>query len=432
MYLCKVNYKKEIMKFLKYILVLLLTPAIAKGVEPLTDYSNIECSGSAMPYPAPMVTAGTPDTLTPIMINHVGRHGSRFISNMKAVTLVGRALEAAENEKTITKRGRELFAFTEDMIDRCTGRWGVLDTLGKAEEQGIAMRMYGDFMPLFRNGKIRAISSYMPRAIMSMYEFTHQIARLDNRVEITTTSGRCNDGLLRFFDCKEQEEANNDGEIKAVIEEYGRDMLPFEPLDRVLGAGFSYDRFDKVELLMSMYTMIAGSPAMEVPVSVNQYFTNKEYNAIWSYFNLKQYLEHAASYITDVPAHLSLPLLKDIISTADTLVNGGDIAPVQLRFGHAETLMPLLSLIQVPGCSYQSRDIEALSRNWMDFHIVPMAANFRMILFKSKNTGKIYARFDLNEIPVALFEGSEEIYIPWEDARSYLLLRSGLWFSGEY
>ena len=36
--------------------------------------------------------------------------------------------------------------------------------------------------------------------MMSMYEFTHQLDRLDNHIEFSTTTGRVNSPLVRPFD----------------------------------------------------------------------------------------------------------------------------------------------------------------------------------------------------------------------------------------
>ncbi|MCH5319886.1 MAG: hypothetical protein J1E38_09305 [Paramuribaculum sp.] len=401
---------------------------VIQGEDYVTSYTNLECSGSAMPYPEPRVTPQAPDSLMPIMINHIGRHGSRLLASMKDIRLLERALEAAEDEGSLTKTGKELLGHTEDVMEICTGTWGALDTIGKAEQKGIAIRMQSDFGPLFDNGRIRAISSYVPRAVMSMYEFTHELASLNDRNEIVAISGRCNNELLRFFDCEAQKEIENRHEIINVINDYGKIILPQSVLSKIFGTGFSYEGFDKEKLLMSIYNLIAGSPAMGYKLNPSRFLTNNEYNALWSYYNLKQYLEHGSSYFTDEPARLSLPLVKDFINKADSLVNGYDIEPVQLRFGHAETLIPFLSLICFPGCVYQSADMNNLNRNWKDFNVVPMSANFRMILFRAKDSGTVYARFDLNERAIPLIDGSERLYIPWEEARGYLLLRSGLWF----
>lgn len=415
--------------YIAFLSLFIIASFHVSGADLITDYSNEQCSGSSMPYPAPLYTLQVPDSLRPIMINHVARPGSSYLTNIKDALALERALSEAEEQKTLTKRGKQFYDFTEEIMDICIGRWGILDTLGKAEEQGIAMRMYADFAPLFKNGKIKAISSYLPRAIMSMYEYTHQIARLDDRIEIITISGRCNDPILRFFD--NEKIIPEQSAIQEAINQYGEKVLPEEPLARIFGSSFDYKGFDKYQLVTAMYSLVSGASAMELSVDPSSFFSNNELNALWSYFNLKQYLEYSASYISDTPAQLSVPLLKNIIQTSDSLLLGKDVAPIQFRFGDAETLISLLSLIQFPKCRYISYDLDNVNRNWLNFDIVPMAANFRMILFKSKQTNNIYARFDLNERSIPLIEDSDEIYIPWEEARNYLLLRSGLWFSDE-
>ena len=61
-----------------------------------------------------------------------------------------------------------------------------------------------------------------------------------------------------------------------------------------------------------------------------------------------------------------------------------------------------------------------MALHWRDFDVVPMAANLQIILFKSAK-GRMYVRFDLNEIPVAINPNTPDTtIIPWNEARAYL------------
>lgn len=391
-----------------------------------TDYTFRECLGSSMPYPDVSVTPETPDSLTPIMINHVGRHGSRYMSSGKAASNVSRALKNAVKLRTITPRGRNLLRLTEQIIERTAGRWGILDTLGKAEQMGIGMRMYSDFPMLMRDGRINAISSYVPRCIMSMYEFTHQIARLDDKMEIYTSSGRQNNPLLRFFnDDPELEELFLSPAYRRTLKEAADSMVPLTVLRKMLGANYPMDDIlDPTSLTMDIYSCLAATTAMELPCDISKYVTREEFNAMWSFKNYKQHLTHSASALSDAPAKAARALLGDMISSTDRFLEGDTaVAPIQLRFGHAETLMPLLALIRIPGCYLDSDNPGEVSRDWLDFRIVPMAANFRLVIFRGPR-GTVYVRADLNEQAVNLIEGDPRIYIPWDEAKAYLLLRS--------
>ena len=152
-------------------------------------YTLLDLMGSAKPYPAPDSLLTHPDSLQAVMINHVGRHGARFpASDERAMTLLD-ILQKAEKAGTITPTGRMLLELTYNVVMYSTGRWGTLDPLGMAEQRGIASRMRETYPQLFDDGTVTAISSYVPRCIMSMYSFTHELASINNHIDISTNSG---------------------------------------------------------------------------------------------------------------------------------------------------------------------------------------------------------------------------------------------------
>lgn len=97
-----------------------------------------------------------------------------------------------------------------------------------------------------------------------------------------------------------------------------------------------------------------------------------------------------------------------------------DVPTVLLRFGHAETLMPLLSLMRLPGAYYMTNYFDTVALHWHNFYVVPMAANLQMVLFKARS-GRYYVRLTLNEVPVSLDPDTTPGFIPWEQARDRLL-----------
>lgn len=184
------------MRSLTIIATLLLSIFIARGADPTdTSYSFQQCEGSAMPYPVPAESVTLPDSLTAVFINHVGRHGARFPSSPKNVTTLIRELAKADSAKALTPAGEELLTLAKFVSETSRNRWGALDSLGMAEQRGIASRMFRNYGMLFNDTRVNAISSYSPRCVMSMYEFTHQLDRLNNHIEITTSSGRQNSPL---------------------------------------------------------------------------------------------------------------------------------------------------------------------------------------------------------------------------------------------
>ncbi|MCM1356565.1 MAG: hypothetical protein NC212_09210 [Staphylococcus sp.] len=411
------------MKRLKISLILLvLTVISSQAADPTsTDYTFYECQGSAVPYPTRTVKdLAYPDSLTPVYINHVGRHGARFLSSSKYTKSLLRALHKADSLRTITPMGKELITICKFVEERVAGRWGALDSLGMAEQRAIASRAHAAFRPLFVNQKINAISSYIPRCVMSMDEFTHQLTRLDNKIEIYTSSGRQNSPLMRPWEDDKDYIAFSDSDLwRKVYDEYSERELPQAVALRALGSNYPFVGDEAKDVSMSIYKVLAGCAAMSINVDLQKFFSKAEINALWRVENMHHYLTHSASTLSSAAPDLAVRLLNELIKTMDEAVDGTNPYSVMLRFGHAETLMPILALMHLPGCYYITNYFDTVALHWRDFYVIPMAANLQMILFKSES-GKYYVRTDLNETPVPLIPGRSTIYTPWEAAKEYL------------
>lgn len=412
------------MRSLTIIATLLLSIFIARGADPTdTSYSFQQCEGSAMPYPVPAESVTLPDSLTAVFINHVGRHGARFPSSPKNVTALIRELAKADSAKALTPAGEELLTLAKFVSETSRNRWGALDSLGMAEQRGIASRMFRNYGMLFNDTRVNAISSYSPRCVMSMYEFTHQLDRLNNHIEITTSSGRQNSPLMRPFDLDPDFiEWVKSGDWKAAYEMQFETMMPTAPARKLFKGEYAKEMTndDARKVSFHAFKLLQGLSAMGLSSKMERYFTREEANQAWSCTNLSHYLERTASTLSTLPAEIAAPLLTDLLTTAEAAVEGKQQYAVMLRFGHAETLMPLLSLMHLDGCYYLTNYFDTVALHWKDFHVVPMASNLQMILVKSKS-GKMYVRFDLNERPIPLLPGSDIIYTPWQQAREYLL-----------
>ena len=185
-------------------------------------------------------------------------------------------------------------------------------------------------------------------------------------------------------------------------------------------ADYPIDRKQAQELSMTEYGLLAGLRAMSIDGHITAFFSIEELNALWACNNLKQYLQRTASSLSTLPASIASKLLDNLITTTDDFIAGrNDSIKVMLRFGHAETMMPLLSLMRLPGCYYVTDDMESVAQHWHNFHVVPMASNLQIIVFRS-TSGRYYVRFDLNECPVPLLPDDSRIYIPWDEAKARL------------
>ena len=411
-------------KFLLSILVVLAVLS-AHAADPMaTKYTATQCEGSLTPYPTNIPQVNIPDSLTAVYINHVGRHGARYPASSANCLKLKRALDHADSIGCITPLGRKLMTLNNEVIRRSNGQWGALDSLGMAEQRAIASRMFANYPQLFTEGTlINALSSYSPRSMMSMFSFVHQLDRLNNRLTFTTSTGRVNSKLMRPFDVdNDYLDFRRNNIWKPAYDEYMESHCPTSAITRVLGLDYPIGSAEGArDLALAEYYVIAGLSAMSMVSNSDQYFTTDEWNALWSCFNLRQYLQRTATTVSSVPADIAAALVLNLIETTDAAIQGNNPAVVDLRFGHAETIMPLLSLLRLPGCYYVTNYWDTVAGHWRDFDVVPMAANLQIILFKAKKSGHYYVRFDINERPTPLPGSDSRLYIPWGQARDYMM-----------
>ncbi len=414
------------MKFPRTIIAIIgLTIGLVSVADNIPQYSYSQCAGSLTPYKAPEHPIAYPDTLVPVFINHVGRHGSRYAASASNCVKLRTLLSRADSLGTITPLGRKLATLNERIIAASNGRWGALDSLGVDEQIGLATRMYYNFPEVFKNGcRVNSISSYSPRVMKSMHSFTHQLDRLNNHLEFTSSTGRVNSPLMRPFDVDEDYLTfRRDKTWEEAYESYFSQTCPTEAIRRVVGRNYDFnDKAAELDAAITEYYVIAGLQAMGWDSEMSTYFSREEAQALWSCFNLRQYLQRTATTVSTVPADIASQLVLNLIETTDEYIASPEKSPtVQLRFGHAETLMPLLSLLRIPGCYYLTNYFDTVAGEWCDFDVVPMAANIQFILFRATGSGRYYIRVDHNEHPVALRPGDNSIYYPWGELRRFMM-----------
>lgn len=380
-------------------------------------FTPAQCQGSRMPYPAPDSIVAVPDSLVPVMIYHVGRHGARYATSPEQFLRVEAALQA--HEADLTAKGKRLLEITSRAIEASEGRWGDLDSLGIAEQQGIATRMCNAYPQLIVGQHVTAISSYVGRCVESMDAFASVLRRLQSGVgEVTTSSGKQYSPLMRPFAvdsayvlwAKEKPYAK-ELNLFTVQTSPGAEMLCdfMTPM-----AAQSYSPKDAMDLDASIYYVVTSLAAMgwQEP----DILSLDDFNSLWQIDNLRQYLSRTQTTVSALPAEIAAPLLQNLIESIDAFILGDCTDAVQLHFGHAETLMPLLSLMRLPGCFYLTHYFDTVAAHWQTFNVVPMAANLQVIVLRNHNAVP-YVRIDLNERPLEI---QGQTYIPWLKFRKYI------------
>lgn len=390
------------------------------AIDPMaTNYDSAQCLGSWSPYTAPASPYELPDSLNPVIVVHVGRHGARYPTSPAATLKVLAALHRADTLGTITPLGRRLMALATDVNELSHNRWGDLDSLGMAEQRGIAARLFMRIPQLFNDKKVKASSTYVPRCVMSMYSFTHELSRLNNHLEIYTSSGRQNDTLLRPFEVNAAYIAyRNTKAVNSVFKPYSLSVLNKSMLTRFVGDSFPVDG-DWVSLLMDCYHVAGGCAAMGVDVDMTQFFDRTQLNALWNCFNLRQYMQRCANTKSSVPGQLATPLIVHILNNLDAAAAGRNEYSAVLHFAHAETMIPLLDQLRLPGCFYLTNYFDTVGMHWRNWYVTPMATNLQLILCKSHG-GNLYLVALLNEQAVTPLKDHEQVVVPYDTVREWL------------
>lgn len=365
--------------------------------EPAAQAGAYMYAGTGLPYYPSKEFAAVPDSLSTIFVNHIGRHGARFLSSSKYTKKVLNYLHRCGPLSLI---GRNMLWLCNRIDSITADRWGALDSIGKNEQDSIGTRFYHRYPGLFeRRDSIYGFSSYVPRCVMSMDCMTHAVIWCRPKINMAAGSGPRFNNLVRFFETNDayKEYMKSTG-WRAAYDAYVDSICPVEPVLRLALHAPEISKHEAQKIAMAMYKVVAGGMCIIDYLDWRPFFLEQEYRELWQISNLQHYLTHSANIFSLEPEQMARPLLRELIATLDSAANQDYDGPAAIvRFGHAETLMPLLSLMHIDGCRYISANLESVANNWQDSYIVPMAANLQLALCRSKLTDKLYLITYLNE-----------------------------------
>jgi len=125
-----------------------------------------------------------PKGYKPFYISHYGRHGSRSDWGDKHYKTLIDVLEQAGNQGLLTADGDSLLSAAKRVLAGYDGMDGRLTKRGAIEHYRIAERMFKRYPKVFKNGnrEIRAVSSMVPRCLVSMAAFTSSLSACDKKL----------------------------------------------------------------------------------------------------------------------------------------------------------------------------------------------------------------------------------------------------------
>lgn len=366
-----------------------------------------------------------PDSLHPVYISYIARHGARFLSSANKIATLENRLYSLAMQKKLTPEGERFFQLISSIKKATANRWGALSPVGTEEETKLAREMCALFPSLMGSGRIKAEATYVPRVVMTMYDFCHTLAGHSSNLSISTAEGRQFDPLLRFFETDSiYADYRKSGEWEKICDEYELAHVSPDPALRILGQDSGLTRHELIKTSMDIYSILQGLRAAGLPGPSSEWMTQDEYENCWKADNLEHYLRNTLNSVSDAAIAAS-SLLKEIISEADINLSGSNSVNASLFFGHAETLMPLFSLMRLPGCYYDCKDLDfqTVADHWRDYEIVPLGANLLLVFLKS-DSGNIYMASRLNGRFIEPLPGYG-IFVDWSRMKARWLDEAG-------
>ncbi len=370
-----------------------------------------------------------PKGYKPFYISHYGRHGSRYILRNYKFDSVLKVFAEGHEAGKLTPLGEDVYGRLLRAAEVCQGRAGDLSALGQEQHCGIAARMYENYPDVFRNHPtVFAVSTTVPRCLVSMSAFAGELLRHDPEMNLTTDTGS------KYMPYLNPYYKDNIPELSSHIDEYRYPVGPW--VDEWYA--FRREIIDNTRILNSLFAPEFGA-AIERPydfvinlwrVAVNMPNTPSKENFLDLFTPDEQYnwwrLINAVFYYEKGPSGtgggfldwVSAKLLKNFIDDADEKVAAGKPA-VTLRFGHDGVFMGLFNSMRLKNWSDKAPSLDRIEDTWHDFDI-PMACNLQWIFYRNPKTGDVLVKQLLNEEELEFpVESDVKPYYHWKDVKAY-------------
>lgn len=373
--------------------------------------------GTKTPY-APQQNARTyqraPKGFVPVFTENVSRHGARAATSGEDGELILQLWDKAESEGGLTRAGAE---FGPQVRSLLTGMekvgYGNLSGRGKREIQGTAARMAQRLPGLFAriakdSEPIDVVSSGQGRAVDSGALFASALADADPALTPLIGPARTDPDLLYFhksaggaayrdYIAHDQRLATT---LKSVTEQpathrAARDILKriFAPaFVRRISAGEFASIGSEVDAAQAVYNLYSIAPAMtdEGSWHLERYLAPRD--AAWFAYlgDAEDFYEKGPGFAdSDITYKMADVLLDDFFKKAEAKRDGTSSLGAELRFTHAEEIIPLAALMRLPGSTKPvttTRPYTYTDNPWRGGSVAPMAANIQWDVFRTGDT----------------------------------------------
>ncbi len=371
-----------------------------------------------------------PEGYIPFYISHYGRHGSRWLTRDSEYESVMEVFDDAIEAGALTEFGKDLYRRVKIVFDDGIDRGGDLSPLGALQQKEIAGRLYLAYPEVFQGkAAINAVSTFIPRCILSMAAFCERLKELNPSLVISRDTGRRFTRYLNCFDASTHPDLSPDfkhirsktAEWRMAYDAMAPDYVSTESImDKVFLKTDFRNKVDSVELVKGLYFFAVSMQGVGKKVDLYDLFTPEELYRISIYENYRYFVTNGPSDLNlNYPEYYAKLLLSDFISKADIALKEGNVA-ADFRFGHDTNVMPLLTMLQFSEYDFDGSvtDPAEVAEFWPLYKLSPMAANIQFVFFRKEKDVIVKIMHNETEmhLPLKAVYGP---YYKWKDVRKF-------------
>lgn len=388
-----------------------------------------------------------PNGYTPFFVNHVGRHGSRYMTKPGADSILFKIFNLAQIKNGLTDEGKKWQKLNYWLLNQQKGKYAEITQLGFAQHHDIAQRMKWHYPTTLTNqgnydiwvtSKLRTKQSargfisglgfknnlkwhQQPESSETMLRFydyspvydafvdsSLQTAKKDSMATLLDVEARYNSIAHKLF----TEKILNDWKKEGTTISSKHKLVKITPkliatsLFEVYGVGLSTTKeFEKSKLSV---------------LGWNSPFSEQEAESLGKLDGVEDFMVKGSGMDQNgIQAKIAAPLLINFINTTDSVLSGKKHTNGIFRFTHAEAIAPMATLMELSGSAHPTTTIDNYFKYWNAYDVIPMAANIQWIFVKNKE-GNILVKVLLNETPQKLpIKSENEFYYSWNALRKY-------------
>ena len=386
------------------------------------------CNYDIYPDSIPDNLTPAPQGKRPFYISHYGRHGSRYINRRSGYEIPYKMIAQANGVDELTPMGKQVLNEMNLILADSQDRWGDLTRLGRKQHQQIARRMIERFPEVFADSVcVTAISTVVPRCIVSMESALMELAQLNPRLNITMDASKRTQVYMNHQDPLLRR-SKLTPEAQKAYDAYTASRLGNSRLMELLFKNPDIVKELVDETFFNYYLMKMGLFQLNTQFNQNNVlmslFTAEDLYRMWQIDNALWYLQYGFCPLNggDYP-YSQRHLLRQMIADADSCLRQ-DRPGAQLRYGHDTVLLPLVCLLGINGYDLQTSNLDEIeARGWWSSSVFPMGSNVQFIFYRRNPEDKdVIFKVLLNEHEARLPIRTDcAPYYHWRDFRRYYL-----------